>query len=157
MYIETRSKTVAEATHKLFHSEVGNSVVSRTIEQLTDIQRECLDEYLDFMEYYEEDIDLAIENLYVNLDDNHLYILEVVDDYDDNIEYYYYELIPIVTLYKDDLGNLYHDEGLTCEGDQHLLVVVEEDNGHYTYTHNTWYEDADRLAELYTKIEVEVK
>ena len=68
----------------------------------------------------------------------------------------YIETCSTITLYKDDLGNLYYDEGLTDDG-LHLLILVEEDNGHYTYTHNTWYEDADRLAELYTKIKVEVR
>jgi hypothetical protein len=131
--------------------------VSCTFDQLNEQQQDTLIEYLEDLKQYTEDIKLALENLYVNLDNDHIYILEVSDDYDDSIQYYYCELTPLVTLYKDDLGNLYHDEGLTCNGDQHLLVLVEEDNGHYTYTHNTWYEDADRLAELYTKIEVEVR
>lgn len=158
MYTQTRSKTVAEATHKLFHSEVGNSVVSRLKEQLTDIQNECLAEHLDFMEYYGEDINLALENLYGSLDDNHIYVLEATDDGDGNIEYYYEELVPLTILYKDDLGNLYYDEGLVVMfGEEyHRLILVEEDNGHYTYTHNIWYEDTNRLSELYTKIEVEV-
>jgi hypothetical protein len=156
MYTQTRSKTVAEATHKLFHSEVGNSVASRTIEQLTDLQRECLDEYLADIRQYTEDIKLALENLYVNLDNDHIYILEVADDYDDSIQYYYCELTPLATLYEDALGNLYYDNGIV-ENDTHQLILVEKDDDHYIYTQETWYEDADRLAELYTKTYVEVR
>lgn len=151
MYIQTRSKTIPQSTAKL---NALKSVIHCTRQTLTDIQNECLGEYLEDLKPYTEDIKLALDNLYVDLTNNHLYILEMSDE-GDSIQYYYTELIPTVTLYKDDLGNLYYDEGLTEDG-LHLLVLVEKIDDHYIYTHDTWYEDTDRLAELYTKIEVEV-
>lgn len=156
MYTETCSKTISEATSKLLKAKATDAVFSCHRDALNDIQKDCLGEYLDWLKPYTDDINLALNNIYVNPIDNHLYVLEMADDGDDNIEYYYYELVPLTTLYKDDLGNLYYDGGLTEDG-LRLLILVEEDNGHYIYTHNTWYEDADRLAELYTTIELEVR
>lgn len=155
MYIQTRSKTIAEATDKLYDAKCCDLVFGCPKEALTDPQREVLGEYLEDIKQYTEDVQLAIENIHVNLTDNHIYVLEMADDCNDGIEYFYCELVPLTTLYKDDLGSLYYDEGLTDDG-LHLLVLIEEDNGHYINTHITWYEDSDRLSELYTKIEVEV-
>lgn len=155
MYTQTRSKTIAEATTKLFDIKASDMVYGCPRAALTDIQNECLSEYLDWLNPYGDDVSIALENLYVNLTDNHLYVLEIADDGYDGTEYFYCELVPLMTLYKDDLGNLYYDEGLTEDG-LHLLILVEEHDGHYILTQNTWYEDTDRLFELYTEIEVEV-
>ena len=57
-----------------------------------------------------------------------------------------------MTLYKDTNNNLWHYESYDTE---HQMVVVDEDEGHYTYTNITWGFTDEELANC-TKIEVEV-
>ena len=149
MYNITHSKTVAEATDKLC-KHLGNSVQPCTKENLSELQRETLGEYLDWLKQYQDELKLGLENLYVNTENNNLYILEMADDYDDNVEFYYFEIESLAVLYRDTLGNLYYDNGIV-ENDTHQLILVEEDEGHYIYTQETWYEDEDRLNLYYTK------
>ena len=149
------SKTITEATNKML--AVKNNLVRHcSFSDLSEAQQNCLYEYFHEMCFGEDDKQLALTHLYVDTVNNHIYVMEICDDVDDTPLYYYEELIPTVTLYKDDLGNLYYDEGLTEDG-LHLLILVEKDDEYYTYTYNTWYEDSDRLATLYTKIEAEVR
>lgn len=152
MYYSTLSTTITEATNKML---ALREVCRCSTKTLSDIQNDCLCEYFYEMCFGEDDKQLALDNLYVDHTTKHLYVIEACDWTDDTPRYYYEELTPLTTLYKDDLGNLYYDEGLTENG-VHLLVLVERDGDHYTYTQNTWYEDTDRLSDLYTKIEVEV-
>ena len=59
-----------------------------------------------------------------------------------------------LTLYKDCFGNLYYYEGYDNETQLHHMVDVEEDNGHFIYTHNDWYYTDTELNEC---IKIEVK
>ena len=154
MYYSTKSKTITEATNKMLAAK--NNLVRHCLnDDLSEAQQNCLYEYFHEMCFGEDDKQVALAHLYVDTINNHIYVPEICDDVDDTPLYYYETLIPTVTLYKDDLGNLYYDEGKTENG-LHLLVLVEKAGDHYTYTHNTWYEDTDRLSDLYTKIEAEV-
>ena len=153
MYYSTLSTSITEATTKML---ALRDVCRCSTKTLTDAQNDCLYEYFHEMCFGEDDKQLALDNLYVDRTTKHLYVIEACDWTDDTLRYYYEELIPTVTLYKDDLGNLYYDEGKTENG-LHLLVLVEKAGDHYTYTNNTWYEDTDRLSDLYTKIEAEVR
>lgn len=156
MYIQTRSKTITEATNKML--AVKNNLVRHcSFDDLSEAQQNCLCEYFHEMCFGEDDKRLALTHLYVDIVNNHIYVMEICDDADDTPLYYYETLIPTVTLYKDDLGNLYYDNGLFMGAEPHQLILVEKENGHYIYTQNTWYEDGDRLATLYTKIEAEVR
>lgn len=58
-----------------------------------------------------------------------------------------------ITLYKDNLGNFWHYEGK--EDAYHKVVVVDYEDGHYTYTYHTCYFTDEEFAK-FTKIEVEV-
>ena len=57
-----------------------------------------------------------------------------------------------ITLYKDANGNLWYYEGK--EDIYHKMVVVDYEDGHYTYTYITCYFTDEELAKC-TKIEVE--
>ena len=157
MYTQTRSKSISEATDKLYNAKSCDLVFGCTTEQLTDAQREALYEVLDSYGYavYVEDRKLALENLYVNLTDDHIYILEMADDGDDNIEYYYTEIVPNTTIYKDANGNLWYCVDYDTNDKLYEVTVVDEDNGHYTNTNITWYMTEEELNEC-TTLEVEV-
>ena len=60
-----------------------------------------------------------------------------------------------ITLYKDINGNLWHYEGYDTEHQWHNVVVVDEDEGHYTHTGITSCLTDEEFAQC-TKIEVEV-
>lgn len=154
MYIETRSKTIEEATDKLFEAKKCDFVFGCTAEALNDAQKMSLRNYVEFYSQYDVDIDLALSNLFINLTDDHIYVLEVADD-GDEVEYYYCEMPPAEILYKDTNGNLYHNDGMNEDG-IHCMVLVEQDtNGEYIYTDITWYVTHDEFAE-YTVVRKEV-
>ena len=160
MYIETRSKTIAEATDKLYDLKPCDLVFGCPPEALTDAQKEVLDDFLNTLDYAlddaSEDRKLAIENLYVNLTDDHIYVLEMEDDhYEDTVMYHYTELVPIITIYKDADGNLWNYIDYDVDDKTHKMTVVEEDDGHYTDTGITWYMTQAEFNQL-AKIEVEV-
>lgn len=156
MYTQTRAKTIPEATDKLYNAKCCDLVFGCTKEQLTDIQREVLGEYLEDIKQYTDDVKLALNNLYVNLTDDHIYVLEAADDGNDGVEYYYYELVPLTTLYKDTNGNLWYYEGYDEQSKLHRVVVIDEDDGHYTNTSITWYMTDEEFNEC-TTIELEVR
>lgn len=99
MYIETRSKTITEAIDKLYAAKTEDLVFHADSWGLTEAQKTALHEYLDWLDYTHDDANedrkLALENIYVNLTDDHIYVLEMADCCDDvNIEYYFAELVP---------------------------------------------------------------
>lgn len=57
-----------------------------------------------------------------------------------------------ITLYKDTNGNLWYHEGL--DDNYHIMTVVDEDDGEYTYTYHTAYFTDEEFAEC-TTIEVD--
>ena len=134
MYIQTRSKSIAEATDKLYALKPCDLIYGCPKEALTDAQREVLDAELYNLEPFEEDYKLALENLYVNLTDDHIYILEMADYEDDENEYYFVELVPHTNIYKDPNGNLWNLCDYDADEKLYKMTVVECDDGHYTDT-----------------------
>lgn len=128
MYLETHSKSIAEATDKLYDAKSCDLVFGCPPEALTDAQRDVLYEVLNSYGFSaNEDRRLALENLYVNLTDDHIYILEMSDGGDDNIEYYYTELVPepkaksFLVRVKDNTYHLMHS---SIEGLMDYLVRI---------------------------------
>ena len=97
MYLETRSKTITEAIDKLYAAKTEDFVFHADSWSLTDDQKEALAEYLNWLDYTHDDANedrkLALENCYVNLTDDHIYVLEMADGGNDTVEYYFTELV----------------------------------------------------------------
>lgn len=153
MYIETRSQTITEAIDKLYAIKTEDLVFGCPIEALTDAQRKVVADELYNLEPFEEDYNLAKDHIFVNLTDNHIYMLEMADYEDDETVYYFVELIPLTEIYKDENGNLWN----WCDYDKdeklHEMTVVECDDGHYTDTCITWFFTQAELNAM-TKISV---
>ena len=98
MYIQTRSKTITEAIDKLYAAKSCDLIFHANSWGLTDDQKEALAEYLNWIDYTHDDANedrrLALENCYVNLTDDSIYVLEMADNCDDTFEYYFTELVP---------------------------------------------------------------
>lgn len=94
MYKETLAKTVTQATTNLFTLKPDDFIFHCDMDCITDDQRECLCEYLSWLDYCYDNADrnLVLDNLFVNLTDDSIYVLEIEDDCDGNIKYYYIEL-----------------------------------------------------------------
>ncbi len=60
-----------------------------------------------------------------------------------------------ITLFADARGNLYYNEGQFMGENLYQLVLVDECDGHYTYTGETWYVTDEELAEM-TEIIVDI-
>jgi hypothetical protein len=158
MCIETRSQTIAEAIDKLYALKTADLVYHADSWGLTEAQKTELNEYLNWIDYTRDDASedrkLALENCYVNLTDDHIYVLEMADCCDDvNAEYYFVELVPLTEIYKDANGNLWN----WCDYDKdeklHEMTVVECDDGHYTDTCITWFFTQAELNAM-TKISI---
>lgn len=94
MYLETRSKTIKEATDKLYEAKACNIVLGCYPNQFTEAQKEVFYEYFYGIANFEEDCVLVVDNIYVNLTDDHIYVLAMADGEDDTTDYYYEELDP---------------------------------------------------------------
>jgi hypothetical protein len=98
MYLETRSQTITEAIDKLYALKTADLVYHADSWGLTEAQKTELNEYLNWIDYTRddatEDRKLALENCYVNLTDDHIYVLEMADGENDTVEYYFTELVP---------------------------------------------------------------
>lgn len=99
MYLETRSQTITEAIDKLYAIKTADLVYHADSWGLTEAQKTELNEYLNWIDYTRDDASedrkLALENCYVNLTDDHIYVLEMADyEDDDAVEYYFTELVP---------------------------------------------------------------
>lgn len=60
-----------------------------------------------------------------------------------------------ITLYKDTNGNLWDYVGYDADNKLHQVIVVDEDDGHYTNTSITWYMTDEEFADCQA-IKVEV-
>lgn len=156
MYKETLSTTIAEATDRLFAITENDLVFSCPKEALTESQRDCLAEYFFEMGFTKEEMDFCSNHLYNNLDNDHIYILEICDGEDDAPRYYYSELIPTVELLQDQHGNLYYYEGVDEDTQYHKLTDVEEYHGKYINTLRTLYMTDEELEQT-TRIVVEMR
>ena len=94
MYKETLAKTVAQATNNLFILNPDDFVFHCDMDCITDAQKDTLCEYLTWLDYCYDRADrqLVLDNLFVNLTNDSLYVIAISDDGDDNIEYYFEEL-----------------------------------------------------------------
>ena len=98
MYAQTRSKTITEAIDKLYAVKSCDLIYHADSWGLNEAQKDALAEYLDWLDYTHdnanEDRRLAIENCYVNLTDDHIYVMEMSDECDDTTAYYFTEIVP---------------------------------------------------------------
>ena len=152
MYTQTCSKTITEAIDKLYALKTNDLVFGCPLEALTDAQREVVNEELYNLEPFEEDYNLAKSNIFVNLTDDHIYMLEMGDDEDETV-YYFVELVPLVYVYKDENGNLWNLCDYDADEKLYEMTVVECDNGHYTDTCITWFFDRAELDKM-TKVSI---
>lgn len=93
MYTKTLAKTIAEAIDKLLDIVGDDYVFNCPIEALTDAQRELATNELYKLEYFEEDYNLAKSHIFVNLTNDHIYMLEMTDDEDDEVAFYFVDLV----------------------------------------------------------------
>lgn len=154
MYKETLSTTITEATERLFALTENYLVFNCPTEALTDAQVECLGEYFYEMGYSVEERRFASNHIYVNLSNDHLYIVEICDGEDDTPRYYFEEIVPTIELLRDINGNLYCYEGIDEDTPYHKATIVEEYDGKYINTMMTVYMTDEELAQT-TKITVE--
>ena len=89
------TKTIAEAIDKLLDIVGDDYVFNCPIEALTDAQRELVANELYKLEYFEEDYNLAKSNIFVNLTNDLVYMLDMTDDEDDEVAFYFVDLIPM--------------------------------------------------------------
>lgn len=139
MHTQTRSKTIAEAIDKLYAAKPCDLVYGCPIEALTDAQREVVNEELYNLEPFGEDCNLAKDHIFVNLTDNHIYMLEMADYEDDETVYYFIELVPLTEIYQDQNGNLWNWRDYDADTKLHEMTVVECDDGHYVNIGITWF------------------
>ena len=142
--------TIDKATDRLFATVGDDLVFHCPVQALTDAQAECLVVYFHEMEYSTEERKFAANHIYVNLTNDHLYILDA------DKEYYFEELVPTTTLLQDMNGNLFHYEGLDEDIPYHKATIVKECGGRYVLTDITCYLTEEELAET-TKIRVEMR
>jgi hypothetical protein len=110
MYTQTLSKTIAEAIEKLLDLKGNNLVYGRPLSALTDAQTEAFADHTEKSCYYDEDMALALANIFVNLNDDHIYVLEMCDGEDDTLRYYYADIAPQIHLRQDENGELERSE-----------------------------------------------
>ena len=94
MYTQTLAKTIAEAIDKLLDVVRDDYVFNCPIEALTDDQRALATNELNRLEYFADDYDLAKSHTFVNLTNDHIYMLEMTDNEDDDVAFYFVELKP---------------------------------------------------------------
>ena len=150
MYNETLSRTITEATDKLFATIGNDPVFNCPYAALTNAQAECLATYFHEMEYNAEEKRFAADYIYNNLSNDHLYILDADDGY------YYEELIPETTLLQNTNGNLFFYEGLDEDTPYHKVTLVEKCGDKYVRTDITCYLTEEELAQT-TKVTVEMR
>ena len=150
MFNKTLAPTIAEATESLFATIGDCPVFNCPYAALTDAQAECLAVYFHEMEYSTEERKFAADYIYVNLTNDHLYILDACDGY------YYEELVPTTTLLEDMNGNLFHYEGLDEDTLYHKATLVDKCGSRYVLTDITCYLTDEELSQT-TKIQVEMR
>jgi hypothetical protein len=106
MYTKTLSKTIAEATDKLYAIKHCDLIFGCTLDALTNAQTEAFAEHSEVWCYDDEDKVLALANLFVNLSDDHIYALEMCDGDDDTPRYYFVDIAPQIHLRQDKNGEL---------------------------------------------------
>lgn len=108
MYTQTLAKTIAEATEKLFALRRHDFVVDIAFTALTDTQTDALAKHMEIWGYADEDINLAINHIFVSLVNRHLYVLEMSDGENDELHYYFSDIAVPIHLYVDAHGMLEH-------------------------------------------------
>lgn len=156
MYNKTLSKTIAEATDKLFAATENYLVFHCPIGGLTSAQIECFGEYFYEMGYSVEEMSFAADYIYVNLSNDHIYVLEICDGVDDTPRYYYEELFPTVELLQDQNGNLYYYEGVDEDTEYRKATIVEKHGDRYINTSITVYMTDEEFTQT-TRIVVEMR
>jgi hypothetical protein len=106
MYTQTLAKTISEAIQKLLASKGYERVVPLACTDLTETQEEVFGCHTDKEGYHDEDISLALDNIFVNTMNRHMYVLEMCDGEDDRIRYYFAELTVPLRLRQDADGGL---------------------------------------------------
>lgn len=106
MYTQTLSRTISKAVKRLFAVKRGDLVFRCTLNALNDAQTEAFAEHSEMYCYDDEDKALALENLFVNHTDDHIYVLEVCDGEDDTPRYYFSDITPQIHLRQNAYGEL---------------------------------------------------
>lgn len=112
MYTQTLAKSITEARHKLIALKKHDLVVSCTLSTLTHAQTEAFAEHTERSCYYDEDMALALANLFVSLANDHVYVLEMCDGEDDKPRYYFADIAPQIHLRQDENGELERSESI---------------------------------------------
>jgi hypothetical protein len=112
MYTQTLAKSITEARYRLIALKKHDLVVSCTLNSLTDAQTEAFADHTEKSCYYDEDMALALANLFVNLNDDHIYVLEMCDGEDDKPRYYFADIAPQIHLRQDENGELERSESI---------------------------------------------
>ena len=110
MYTQTLAKSIEKATDKLLDLKRHDLVFSCTLDALTDAQTEAFIDHTEGYGYNDEEMALALTNLFVNLCDDHIYVLDMCDGADDTICYYFADIAPQIHLRQDENGELERSE-----------------------------------------------